>query len=161
MRSVSDGNTKHQTCHLRGGALQEFTKISRCFCHWSEREVCALQRKDSNSLQQSWADEPRIFEQLSQNPTSTDLPCLRSLQPESSEISSVSNDGHHLKNVQEATAKCRGTLQSCCKATVTPGCNTANSAECVLMTRVSTLHSRAPSLPREALQASLHSDASR
>ena len=144
---ITDGNTKHQ----------ELTKISRCFCHWPEREMCALQRKDSNSLQPSWADEPRILEQLSQNPSSTDLPCLRSLQPESSEITSVTSDG----NVQEATAKCRGTLQSCCKATVTPGCNTANAAECVPETRVSTLHSRAPSLPREALQASFHSEASK
>ena len=147
---IMDGNTKHQTCHLRGGALQELTKISRCFCHWSEREMRALQRKDSNLLQPSGEEEPRILEQLSQNLSSIDLPCLRSLQPESSEITSVTSDGHHLKNVQEATAKCRGTLQSCCKATVTPGCNIANFAECVPKTCVTTLHSRAPSLPREA-----------
>ena len=36
---ITDENTKHQTCHLRGEALQELTKITRSFCHWSEQEI--------------------------------------------------------------------------------------------------------------------------
>ena len=83
-----DFGWKHQTSDVPPSwwGLQELTKISRCFCHWSEREMLAQQRKDSNLPQPSWADEPRILEQLSQNPTSTDIPCLRSLQTDSSEI---------------------------------------------------------------------------
>ena len=38
---------------------------------------------------------------------------------------------------------------------MTLGCNTANAAECVPKTRVTNFHSRVPSLPRKALQASL------
>ena len=68
-------------------------------------------------MQPSWAEELKILEQLRKNFLSTDLPCFQSLEPESSELISVTSDGHHLKNIEEATVKCRETLVMC-KVTV-------------------------------------------
>ena len=60
-------------------------------------------------LQPSWAEEPRILEQFHKNLLSTDLQCFQSLEPVSCELICVTSDGHHLKNVEEATVKWRGT----------------------------------------------------
>ena len=152
-----DGNTKHQTCHLRGGALQEFScfrtgRNEKCV-RYNERIPirCSRPGQMSAEFSSNFHKTPRA------------LICRVSGHFNQSRAKYLLFPAivTTLKNVQVATAKCRGTLQSCCKATVTPGCNTANSAECVPLTRVSTSHSRATSLPREALQASLHSEASR
>ena len=76
--------------------LQELTKILCCFCHRSEREMLAQQRKDSNLLQPSWADEPRNLEPFHKTPRA--LMCRvsgRSTRFERKK-SSVTSDGHHL-----------------------------------------------------------------
>ena len=138
---------KHQTSGVppswRG--LQEVTQILRCFCQWWERELLAQQRKDSNLLQPPWADDSRIFEQLSQNLTSTDVPCSgRSTRFERNFFFCYQRWSTTSKKSQEATAKCRATLQSCCKATVILDAIPPTLLN-VCQRRVSqTLHLRAP-----------------